>query len=351
MPDKSNSARFAKFVAGICAAFLLVCASLMLSASSPPDNPPPDAVGLIEGESVAVNGPMSVEMIHGQSKTMLRSGSDVRIKSGTAHIELLEGGQISICGPAHLSVLKSGGALTIALDTGTIHVHVENDPAITVYTPLILAKPMSIGGGAEDLLVGFESPASMCIRANSGAIRIEQQFTGQSVLIPQNGDIVLTNGQIESLRNTAGHCSCALALANAAPPEVSRLATSDEIRNTPEESKPKPAQDSDSNNMTREDPVYQVVVPPLVFDAKAKVQPEIDPKMILLVRRVRVRPTLIFQGRVEGEQAAVKAPPSSATTVATAANPATGKVPPTSASNSFMDRARRWWRKIWTPSS
>jgi len=41
-------------------------------------------------------------------------------------------------------------------------------------------------------------------------------------------------------------------------------------------------------------------MPPLIYDANAKVQPEIDPKMIVLVRRVRVRPTLIFQGRVEG---------------------------------------------------
>src|SRR5207245_6393642 len=69
-------------------------------------------------------------LFRSQVKTVLRSGGDVRVKSGTARIDLVEGGQISICGPAHLSVLKSGGSLTIALDTGTIHVHIEDHLAV-----------------------------------------------------------------------------------------------------------------------------------------------------------------------------------------------------------------------------
>jgi hypothetical protein len=185
----------------------------------------------------------------------------------------------------------------------------------------------------------------MCIRANRGAIRIEQQLTGQSVLVPQTGDIVLTNGQIESLRNTTGHCNCDVTLSNAAPPEVSRLATSDEIRNSPEATKSNPATESESNIMIKEEPIYQVIVPPLVYDAKTKVQPEIDPKMIILVRRVRVRPTLIFQGRVEGELPAAK----QTSTIAAATIPARPAVTP--ANESFMDRARKLWRKIWPPIS
>jgi len=55
-------------------------------------------------------------------------------------------------------------------------------------------------------------------------------------------------------------------------------------------------------------------MPPLVYDANAKVQPEIDPRMIILVRRVRVRPTLIFQGRVEGVAVAAVTPPPTAAT-------------------------------------
>ena len=48
-------------------------------------------------------------------------------------------------------------------------------------------------------------------------------------------------------------------------------------------------------------------MPPLRYDASAKVQDEPDPKLIVLVRRVRVRPTLIFQSRVEGDPLPVAA--------------------------------------------
>src|SRR5579863_7730659 len=350
MVQTFNPNRSARIAVELCGVFLTACVSVLLVATARSDNPPPDTVGQIEGDSIAVSGPMSVETVHGQVKTMLRSGSDVRVKAGIARIDLVDGGKVSICGPAHLSVLKSGGALTISLDTGTIHVHVENDPAITVYTPLIQAKPMSIGGGAEDLVVGFESSATMCIRANRGAIRIEQQLTGQSLLIPQSGDVVLTNGQIESLRNAAGHCNCEIMVSDDERPEVSRLATSQEVHSATEDAKPKPAQESESNIATKEEPIYQVIVPPLVYDAKSKAQPEIDPKMIILVRRVRVRPTLVFQGRVEEEKPVATAKPPQPSTVAAAATPA-AKVAGTPQSESFMDRAKRLWRKIWPPTS
>jgi hypothetical protein len=50
-------------------------------------------------------------------------------------------------------------------------------------------------------------------------------------------------------------------------------------------------------------------MPPPVYDINNKTQPEFDPKMIVLIRRVHVRPSLIFYGRVEGEAVAVATPP------------------------------------------
>jgi hypothetical protein len=87
-------------------------------------------------------------------------------------------------------------------------------------------------------------------------------------------------------------------------------------------------------------------MPPLIYDANAKVQPEVDPKMIVLVRRVRVRPTLIFQGRVEGVAVAAVTPPPAPTPAA----PANGAKPSASASDSFVNRVRNFVRKLW-PSS
>jgi hypothetical protein len=279
-------------------------ASFALLASA--DNPPlTDVVGAIDGDAISVEGPMSVEAAHGQVRTVLRSGSDVHVKSGQAHIDLVEGGQIVICGPAHFSVLKSGKLLTLALDSGTIHAHIESDLAVTVYTPQIQAHAISIGNGPQDVLVGLDSAGAMCIRANKGAVRIEQQLTGQSVLVPQNGDVSLVNGQLETLSAAAGHCLCELQQsAKPVPPatEVSQLATPEDIKRRATERKaataPGPTSPAPAQS---QEPVYQVFMPPLQYDASAKMQADYDPNLVILVRRVRVRPTLIVQGRVEGD--------------------------------------------------
>ncbi len=287
-------------------ASFLVCAAMFAAsfagAVARADNPPTDAIGVIEGEAISIEGPMNVEVVRGQVKTVLRSGSDVHVRAGQARIDLVDGGQIMICGPAHFSMFKAGGAITLALDSGTIHAVIGSEVSLNIYTPQIQARPISIGNGAEDVLVGWDSAGAMCIRANKGAVRLEQQLTGQTVLVPQTGDVSLTNGQIESLRAAAGHCVCAVQT------------------------------------------VYQIFMPPLQYDAKAKVQADFDPNLIILVRRVRVRPTLIFQGRVEGDAV-----------VARAASPAQAtkslSAPQTPPEASTWTRVKTYFRKLWSPST
>ncbi len=335
--------------ATLLVALALLSRSAFLAAfASWPDQPPSDSVGVIDGEAISVSGPMSVELVHGQVKTVLRSGSDIRVKSGAARIDLVEGGQISICGPAHLSVLKSGGSLTVALDSGTIHAHIDREPALTIYTAQIQAHTVAIGDGPQDILVGFDSPGAMCVRANRGAIRLEQQLTGQSVLIPQSGDVLLLNSQLENLSAGASRCACELQAVKSAPapqPEISQIATAEEVRKNASDAKPAASPAPAEKPPLSEEPVYQVFMPPLIYDAKARVQPAVDPKMIVLVRRVRVRPTLIFQGRVEGEALAVVVSPP-------APPPATNSAAPAApASDSLVDRVRSFVRKLWSRSS
>jgi hypothetical protein len=311
------------------------------------DNPPGDAIGVIEGEAISVDGPMTVEVVRGQVKTVLRSGSDVHVKSGQARIDLVDGGQVMICGPAHFSMLKAGGAITVALDTGTIHAVVGSEVSLNIYTPQIQAHPISIGNGAEDLLVGLDSAGAMCIRANKGAVRVEHQLTGQSVIVPQSGDVSLTNGQIESLRASTGHCVCAMqSVIKPMTPavEISQLATTEEVKKKVAELKAPVQAENKDQEAQPDEPVYQVFMPPLRYDAKTKVQAEFDPNLIILVRRVRVRPTLIFQGRVEGDpivaRAASPAPPAS-----TLAKP---QKPP---EVSTWSRVKTYFRKLWSPST
>ena len=324
----------------------MLCAAIFV-ASAAPDQPASDAVGVIDGEDIAIVGPMSVEVVGGQTKTILRSGSDVRVKSGRARISLAEGGQISICGPAHLSVLKASGSLTVALESGVIHARLDREPALTVYTAQIQAQSVAIGDEPRDALVGFESAGMMCFRPYRGAMRVEQQLSGQTVMVPQGGDVMLANGQIETLQNGSGHCNCDLEMAKApkVPPpsaapvvnpraEFSSDTRTDSIPANAEKTEPKT------------EPIYTVTMPPLQFDANAKVQPEPDPRLMTIVRRVRVRPTLIFQGRVEGEPVATAAalPPQAPAVTA----PANAQAAPVQ--GSVVDRVKSFFHKLWTHS-
>lgn len=333
-------------------AFVLIfVGALLTSGAMHPDEPPGDSVGIIDGAAIAVSGPMRVEVINGLARTILRSGSDVRVKSGTARLELVEGGFISICGPAHFSVLKSGKLLTVALDTGSIHASIEREPALTIYTPQIQAQTIGIGDGPQDALVGFDEAGAMCIRAYRGAIRVEQQLTGQNVLIPQSGNVLLVNGELDNLRAGSDRCSCDPQVSKYAPPpplEVSpQAATTEEARAKPPEAQTDIAPLPLERPASRDEPIYQVFMPPLVYDANATVQPEIDPNMIVLVRRVRVRPTLIFQGRVEGQAVAPATPPSAPSSAPVPSPPKAA----TPTNDSFVDRVRHFVRKLWSSGS
>lgn len=305
-----------------------------------------DEVGAIDGEAISVEGPLSVDVVGGKVRTVLRSGSDVRVKAGQARIDLVEGGHITICGPAHFSVLKSGGALTVALESGTIRAFMQSEPALTVYTPQIQAKPISIGNGSMEILVGIDSTGSMCIRATKGAVRIEQQLTGQNMLVPQSGDVTLTNGQLETLRTSAGHCLCEeqqILPSSTGPVEVSQLASLEESRKKAAGKKAVAPPASTPAPTDKPEPIYQVFMPPLHYDANSKNQEEFDPNLIILVRRVRVRPTLIFQGKVVGDPIVAQntdpAPPSST---------AAAKPKP---EDTTWSRVKTYFKKLWTPGT
>ena len=358
MQQLFHRSHLARRTAVLAAVAALCCAAFAAAWAARPDEPSFDMVGAIDGEDILVSGSMKMDIEHGQVKTTLRSGSDVQVKSSQATIKLVEGGSIFICGPAHFSVLKSAESLTLALDFGVIHAHIEHQPKLTIYTAQIQATPVAIGDGAQDALVGFEAGGAICIRATSGAVRLEQQFTGQNVIVPQGGDVLVNNGQLDSLRTGAGHCLCEPPVARSAPvvapsPEVSMLAMNKEIE------KRAAAKQAESQPVPQaapapEEPIYQVFMPPLTYGANAKVQAEFDPKLILLVRRVRVRPTLIFQGRVEGDPVAVASntvpqkPPPADTGAAPKNTP---KAAQPGSGDSMYGRVRSFIRRLWTRSS
>jgi hypothetical protein len=381
-----------------------IFAALYLPPSARTDQPSYDTVGAIEGETISVQGPMNIEVVQGHTRTILRSGSDIHVNSGQARIDLVEGGQIAVCGPAHFSVLKSVNLLTLALDSGIIHAHIEGaHPALTVYTAQLQAKPFAISDGPQDTLVGLDQTGAMCIRADSGAVRVEQQLTAQSIIVPQSGEVLITNGQLENLRSGVTHCACELQLTKSLTPtppqtEISRLPTPEEMqkanmeaaktnaeapkpnvetakpsaeaaKSNPEVAKPnpeaarsnpevgKPNSDAAKASVTppkpaaKDGPVYQVFMPPLSYNANAKVQPDnFDPQLIVLVRRVRVRPALVFQGSVKEAPAVAPntapAPPKSMEAPAPQKQQAAQKTAPPAPS--ILDRIRAFFRSLFS---
>lgn len=341
----------------VAAVTVLGCAAILTVMTARSDEPATDSVGIIDGAAVAVTGPMRIDVSHGLPRTVLRSGSDVIVKSGMARLDLTEGGTISICGPAHFSVLKVGNQLTLALDTGTIHLSIEHGPSVTVYTPLLQIQPIAIGDGPQDALVGFDTTGAMCVRAYRGAVRLEQQLTGQNIVVPQSTDILLENGELNGLRAGGDRCACDPQLTKYSPPPRLELVPP---AAPAEDANAKPLGSGETVSLlpvdkptAKEGPIYEILVPPLIYNANAEVQPEVDTSQIVVLRRVRVRPTLIFQGRVEGDSAASDPPPAvSARPRPAAANPprpAAKSIDPPS--NSVVDRMVHFVRKLWSRGS
>ena len=341
----------------VAAATAIVTTPILTAVTARSDEPVTDSVGIIDGAAVAVTGPMRIDVSHGLPRTVLRSGSDVIVRSGTARLDLTEGGTISICGPAHFSVLKVGNQLTLALDTGTIHLSIEHGPSVTVYTPLLQIQPIAIGDGPQDALVGFDNTGAMCVRAFRGAVRLEQQLTSQNIVAPQSSDILLVNGQLDGLRGGGERCSCDPELTKYSPPphlEVVPPVVPTEAANAKplgsgEIISPLPV----DKPAAQEGPIYKIFVPPLIYNADAEMQPEVDTSQIVVLRRVRVRPTLIFQGRVEGDLPKSD-PPAAAPTLPrpSAANPpkpaAQSQNP---ADASVVDRMVHFVRRLWSRGS
>jgi hypothetical protein len=310
----------------------------------------PVVLGRIEGDDVqvATKTPSGIETDAGS--TVVASGSDITLHSGHALLLLNGGGEVSICGPAHFKLIKSSGALTLALDYGRVHPSLESADAFSIYTPTIVATPIAIAGGPRDLTVGLQESGEMCVLTARGAMRIEPQFSEQSMIVPQGGTVNLSGGQIESLQADASACSCDFPRAQIETPKAAPPPHSQPARDVGALAAPLPPQRKRTENAARAtasagEPVYTVLMPPLSFDANSpEPPPDPSPETILLVREVRLRPSVEFRGHVN---------PAPAQAVVRSA-PATTPVPsddrPPAPQPGLLDRVRTFFRRLTSSS-
>jgi hypothetical protein len=306
---------------------------------------PPGAVGRVQGQDISVESGTAAN--NGTARSApgiyVLNGSVVTVHSAKAQMTLFAGGKVDICGPAKLTVLLSGDAITLALNFGRVRVSLPSKIALRVFTPTIIGTPLDISGGSRDVTVGLNLDDSLCVLATSGAIQLANQFSDEKLIVPQSGEFFLGAGRLLPIAGKPGSCRCFADEPRpvAPPPEpipetalaipplpVTSPAASSRAAEPPAETKPvaepnieysmlahaneehpieRPADDDVPSAPPASMPVYTVVLPPLVFSASAPAPPpDPGPPMALLIREAQVSPDWEFSGHVAAPQFATE---------------------------------------------
>jgi len=166
-------------------------------------------LGEITGDDISVLGPSHIVNGNSSRAITFSGGSTVIVHAGKARVELVGGGELEICGPAEFSVLASGEALTVALSFGRVHVKFDASRPITIYTPLIVATPMAIGDRPRDVTIGLMNTGAMCVLAARGAVQVQQQLSGETLVVPQPSEVLLQGtSSLAAARVASGSCRC-----------------------------------------------------------------------------------------------------------------------------------------------
>lgn len=291
------------------------------------------AVGNIEGDSVTVSSSSSgVNLIPNPGATVaVPNGGVINVPSGQARLMLVSGGEIDICGPAKLTLLQSGDSTTLALDFGRVRIQLPASTDLRIFTPTILATPLAINGAPRDITVRLDPDDSLCVRASTGALLLESQFSNDKIVVPQAGQFFFAQGRLVPVVRADMECECVLKEARVAPstppwpefaltspPQTDASSQPSEPEKSKSDDQPPPpdleysilARPNDSHPTEPEtkaapplppesSPSYQIDVPPLTFSAASPAPPPLPAEnMILLIRTAEVDPDFQFTGHV-----------------------------------------------------
>jgi hypothetical protein len=320
--------------AGCLAAVLALV--VFLGQARAAQNAPATVIAHIDGADVSIDGNM---LTKASTLVSVVNGNVVTVHSGQASMRLVDGGEISICGPAKFTVLQSNGEITLALEFGRLHAELPSTITLRVLTPSIVATPIEISGGKRDLTVGLDQDDSLCVLASIGAVQLEQQFSGERLIVPESGDFSLQSGQLVPVADTGQACKCeavpqivpapaapAPETAMQSPPAIPQSAIDQAAaQRTPS---PSPAQqltqlpsvevallarpnedhpiapDQDPQAAAappaESAPVEKIVLPSMVYAAGSPAPPDVPTEeTALLIREVHVDSDWEFTGRVE----------------------------------------------------
>jgi hypothetical protein len=320
------------------AALFLACGIFIIDAGAQTAAP---MLGEIAGDDISVLGPSHI--VNGNSSRAITfgGGSTVIVHAGKARVEFVGGGELEICGPAKFSVLASGEALTVALSFGRVHVKFDASRPITIYTPLIVATSMAIGDQPRDVTIGLMNTGAMCILAARGAVQVQQQLSGETLVVPQPSEVLLQGTSVGAARPASGSCRCDYDESRAQTPaspggivtqrQTPRKLTPSQPESSPQDiGKTSQAAGADSassqistaaqrTNAKKDEtteqvtsrsamsslppanqPITRIDLPPIGYDAKSATAPAepVSVATLLLAKEVVVQPEWIFRGWV-----------------------------------------------------
>jgi hypothetical protein len=261
---------------GAARRLLLVCGFLVcFAAPLRAQDAPPGTVGRVEGKDISVEGGAAASSgtATRAPSIFVSNGSVITVHSGQARLILSAGGGADICGPAKFTLLESGGAITLALNFGRLHVQLPVTTALRVFTPTIVATPIEIGGARRDVTLGLDLTDSICVRADVGALRLEQQFSGEVLDVPQLGEFFLAAGKLNPVAGTPGTCTCEFVQARAAPPPATPEFVVDAKALEPARPKPKTDRPQQAAATPASEPPPVIVVGTLPKSSEAQPAP------------------------------------------------------------------------------
>ena len=198
-------------VATLYAAALLALLAIFAAAAPPlhaQEHWPPGAVARFTGDDISFEGSALGPPIPGGTSFFISSGTVLTVHSGDARLNFPGGGIVDICGPAKLTLLESNTVYTIALNFGRVHVQLADPTQLHVFTPFVMATPISIAEEARDLTIGLDINDRMCVFAAQGAARLEDQFSSEGLMVPQLGEFFLSGEKLAPTGGEAGTCRC-----------------------------------------------------------------------------------------------------------------------------------------------
>ena len=148
---------------------------------------------------------------HGKSMLpMIYEGTAIKLKDGTATLELLMGGNIKFCHVTDFTVQQMRSPYLFTLQRGTINFDIPESRGDVFFTPDFLIKidpTKPLGTTSSKGKIRLELDGTICVKSHQGSLTVSTQDYSETVSVPEGSGIRIQPGKIASLQQIQD-CSC-----------------------------------------------------------------------------------------------------------------------------------------------